>query len=258
MKLLHRVMTYVIFKVGLILKLNGDERQMIRLRNPKMLEKYLERYNINEIFLRDMRPFMELFLYKKNEHICREGEDISYLLFFVEGRAKVYTTLCNGKSLLLCFYEDFKVLGDLEVVDSRSVSTNVQVIEDSYCIGISIKNVRAYLLDDASFLRFVCSSLGEKLNRCSKNSSINLLYPLENRLAGYILAAGERIDSNGLTTISFDENLTQISELLGTSYRHLLRILNSLCQKGAMVKKGSHYIVADDRMLKGLAADLYK
>jgi CRP-like cAMP-binding protein len=81
---------------------------------------------------------------------------------------------------------------------------------------------------------------------------------LENRLAGYILAAGERIDSNGLTTISFDENLTQISELLGTSYRHLLRILNSFCQKGAMVKKGSHYEVVDDRMLKGLAADLYK
>ena len=201
---------------------------------------------------------MELVLFKKNEYICRENEDINYLFFFVEGKAKVYTTLSNGKSLLLCFYQEFKVLGDLELMNSQTASTNVQVIEDAYCIAISLEKAKSYLFNDVKFLRYVCASLSEKLNRCSKNSSINLLFPLENRLASYILVTGESIDNNEKKTIKFNENLTEISELLGTSYRHLLRTLNILCVKGAMVKKDNCFEVVDEMILRKLAADLYK
>jgi hypothetical protein len=34
---------------------------------------------------------------KKNEFICRENEEIDYLYFFVEGKAKAFNTLSNGK-----------------------------------------------------------------------------------------------------------------------------------------------------------------
>lgn len=136
---------------------------------------------------------MELLLFKKNEHICKENEEIHYLYFFVEGKAKAYNTLSNGKSLLLCFYDGLQVLGDVELIHSQKTSSNVQVMEDSYCIGIPLEKVRVQLLHDATFLRCICDSLAEKLNRLSKNSSINLLYPLENRLASYILATGESV-----------------------------------------------------------------
>ncbi len=84
-----------------------------------------------------------------------------------------------------------------------------------------------------------------------KNSSINLLYPLENRLASYILATGERIDNNE-EIIKFNENLTEIAELLGTSYRHLLRTLNNLSCKGAIRKKINYFQVLDEKILKSL------
>ena len=194
---------------------------MIKINNVKELNKYILKYTMNDIFTKDMKPFMELLFYKKNEHIMKESEEINYLLFLVKGKAKVYVTLSNGKSLLLCFYQGFKVLGDLEIIDSKNAASNVQVIEDTYCIGISFANVRTYLLNDAKFLKFICSSLGEKLYSCSKNSSINLLYSVENRLASYIITTGERIDESGQASTIFDENLTEIAELLGTSYRHL-------------------------------------
>lgn len=231
---------------------------MIKVNDLSLMDKYIFKYRIDEIFTSDMRPFMELLLFKKNEHICRESEDINYLFFFVKGKAKVYTTLSNGKSLLLCFYQDFKILGDLEIINPQNASSSVQVIEDAYCIGISLENARTYLLNDVKFLRFMCNSLGEKLNRCSKNSSINLLYSLQNRLASYILATGERTDSNGEIIIEFNENLTEISELLGTSYRHLLRTLNILCSKGVIIRKHNYFQVTDEINLRKLAADLYK
>lgn len=231
---------------------------MIKTNNVKELNKYILKYTMNDIFTKDMKPFMELLFYKKNEHIIKESEEINYLLFLVKGKAKVYVTLSNGKSLLLCFYQGFKVLGDLEVIDSKNAASNVQVIEDTYCIGISFVNVRTYLLNDAKFLRFICSSLGEKLYSCSKNSSINLLYSVENRLASYIITTGERIDDKGHASTIFEENLTEIAELLGTSYRHLLRTLNALQSKGVIRKKNNYYEVIDEKILKKLSADLYQ
>ncbi|SFC91035.1 transcriptional regulator YeiL [Clostridium uliginosum] len=230
---------------------------MVKINDFKLIDYYIEKYKINQLFTKDMREFMELFLFKKNEHICRDGEDINYIFFFLEGKVKVYITLSNGKSLLNCFYQEFKMIGDIEIINLNRASTNVQAIEDTYCIGISLENARQHLINDAKFLRFLCNSLGEKLDRFAKNTSINLLYPLENRLASYILATGERIDKSGERVIIFNEKLTEISELLGTSYRHLLRTLNNLCLKGFIKKENNYFEVIDEVNLRKLAADLY-
>lgn len=231
---------------------------MIKVKNSKLIDMYIQKYGIKDIFTDDIRSLMELAYYKKNEYICRENESINYLFLFLEGKAKVYSTLSNGKSLLLCFYQDFKLLGELEVIDGGVASATVQVIEDTCCICISSENVRKYLINDAKFLRYICSSLGQKVDRNSKNSSINLLYPLENRLASYILVTGEKANCNDKELIRFNENLTQTSELLGTSYRHLLRTLGILCSKGIITKKDDYYEVVDEESLRGLAADLYR
>lgn len=253
-------MTYVTIKEEIFQKIfMKDERKtMVKINDPKIMNKFIEKYNILESFSMDIRPYMELMLFKKGEHICRDGEDINYLMFFVEGKAKVYLSLHNGKSLLLCFYHSLTMLGDVEVFNRQPASSNIQVIQDSYCIAISMQNVQAYLLSDAKFLCFLGRSLGNKLNRCGKNSSINLLYPLENRLASYILATGQLKDYDGRKVIEFNENLTEISELLGTSYRHLLRTLNILVSKGAIKKNGNCYEVFSEAILKKMAADLYK
>jgi len=205
-----------------------------------------------------MKPYMELLLFKKNEYITKENEEINYLVFIVKGKAKVYVTLSNGKSLLLCFYQGFKILGDLEFVDSKTAASNVQAIEDTYCIGISYENVRIHLLEDAKFLRYICSSLGNKLYQCSKNSSINLLFQLENRLASYIITTGDKREDSGQSKVIFDENLTETAELLGTSYRHLLRTLSVLCSKKVLKKINNYYEIVDMAVLKKLSADLYQ
>ncbi|CJJ19098.1 Cyclic AMP receptor-like protein [Streptococcus pneumoniae] len=117
--------------------------------------------------------------------------------------------------------------------------------------------MRNQLFHDAKFLRCICGSLAHKLNRLSKNSTINLLYPLENRLASYMLAAGERAVQHE-NRIVFSGNLTEIAELLGTSYRHLLRTLNIFCDKEIIKKNDGCYEVVNVDVLRELAADVYK
>ncbi len=82
---------------------------MQKINNIKELDKYITKYDMDRLFTKDMKPFMELFCYKKNEYIIKDNEKMHYLIFLIKGKAKVFTTLSNGKSLLLCFYQDFKV-----------------------------------------------------------------------------------------------------------------------------------------------------
>ncbi|MGM0922984.1 MAG: cyclic nucleotide-binding domain-containing protein [Bacillota bacterium] len=226
---------------------------MKKLQNQKLFEEYIAVNKIDGYFSEDMKEWMELYVFSKNEYLCREGAEMDYLYFFVDGRAKVYTTLSNGKSLLLSFYEGFKVLGDVELFLVRGAASSVQAIDETYCIGIYLPPVREKLLRDPVFLTFMGYSLSDKLNMLSKNSSINLYYPLEHRLSSYILATGVKKES-----ILFKENLTYLSEMLGTSYRHLLRTLDMLCKRGTIRKKENAYEVMNESELRNLAGDIYR
>ena len=200
---------------------------------------------------------MKLLKFDKYEYLSREEEDLEYLLFFVQGKAKVFKTLPNGRNLLLAFYNPIRVIGDIEIVKNQSATGTIQALSTCYCLAIPMKKARLELTNDRKFLKFTCESLAEKLAAVSMNSSINLLYPLENRLASYInefLTNDE--DSN--IYIDFDENLVNIAELLGSSYRHLLRTLNTLSKKGVLEKEDGKYKVINKVLLEELAGDLYQ
>ncbi|KEH89315.1 hypothetical protein Z967_10670 [Clostridium novyi A str. 4540] len=231
---------------------------MNKLSNHELVEYYYNHYNLQEIFTHDMKSNMKLFTYNRHEHICTDNEDINYLLLFVKGKAKVYNTLSNGKSLLLCFYTPLMIIGDLEIFNSKINPTNVQSLELCHCIGIEMNYAKKFLINDIKFMRYINYSLSNKLDRCSTNNAINLLYKLENRLASYILTTCLNDTVNGVTRYIFDENLTNVAELLGGSYRHLLRTLNIFCTQNILCKQGNFYEIVDIAKLKELAKDLYK
>lgn len=231
---------------------------MQKKHNPKLIQHYMTKYQMNQHFSQDMTPYIELFFWKKNEHICREDEHAEYLFFFVDGKAKVYITLQNGKSLLLCFYEEFKLIGDIEIINGKNSTANVQAIEECYCLGIKREIVSQYLLRDVIFLRFMCESLSHELERSSKNSSINLLYPLENRLASYLYTTISHDVTKQEDTPIFQENLTALAELLGTSYRHLHRSIDSLCKKKIIERTPQGIKIVNEDELKALTFDLYQ
>lgn len=231
---------------------------MLRITDKKKLEFYINKYHIDEIFNKDMRPYMELILFSKNEHICKCNESLNHFYFLVDGKAKVYTLLQNGKSLLLQFYKPLKILGDIEFIDIDVANSNVQVIEECLCIGISMKEIRANVLDDTKFLRYICKILGTKLDKLSKSSSINLLYPLENRLASYILAITPENTNVSRKDELSTQRLTEMADLLGTSYRHLTRTINSLCSRNLIEKKGKSLVIINRSALEDLAGDIYE
>lgn len=230
---------------------------MQRIDDQLKLKYYIDKYNIRGIFNNNMEKYMELHLFDKDEHICWNNDKLEYFYFLVEGKMRVYTLLKNGKSLLLQFYKPFTIIGDVEFNKIDTASSNVQAIESSLLIGIPFDQLREKARDDTKFLLFITNTLSTKLIISSSSSSINLLYPLENRLASYILATSVNDNKLAVDRI-YPQKLTEIADLLGTSYRHLVRTINKLCQQKIIKKEKGTIIILDKGALEELAGDIYK
>ena len=220
-----------------------------------LLMHYIEKYNLEIIGDLGIKSQLELVEFDKDEYIYQMTEPVDYFYFFVEGKAKVYTMMENGKRLLLRFYRPLMVIGDLEFANNgvNHASTNIKTLSKVYCVRVPMNILRKKYSDDAQFIKFINQSLAEKLESLSISSSINLLYPLENRLASYLmyLYSGQEAE------IIIDQ-LGDIAELLGTSYRHLLRIFKLFSNRGFIQRQRNKIIVIDEDSLQKLAGNLYQ
>lgn len=218
------------------------------LKKPITNEYYLklDEYGISEIDLSNIY----LITYDYGEYICHEGDPFEYLMIIIEGNAKVSITSSSGKTLLISFYSGKGIIGEVEFMLNENFTCNVQATSKVVCIGIPIIHYSNYLHNNNSFLNFIGKSLARKLYRETSNSSINILAPIKTRLCAYISLTNNK----GL----FQENLVEVADLLGTSYRHLFRVLRQLCDEKILIKDNRKYKILNNETLLLYANDYYQ
>lgn len=192
------------------------------------------------------------YTYEKGEYISREAQPLPYIFIVFCGKAKVFCDMENGRRFLVSFYESGGIIGDVEIMmQSNGASASVQALSEFTCIAIPAvrENIR-YLKENTVFLNIVAENLAHKLERSTKNSAHIILYPLEERLCSYI----DTVSVDGI----FSEKLTEVAEVIGTSYRHLLRELNRLAESGILEKQGKTYRILAEEELKLRSRDFYR
>lgn len=192
------------------------------------------------------------YIYEPGEFICQDGEEIPYLLFICKGQAKVFYDSDDGKRILYSFYDRGGILGDLEFFLSQSLpaKNTVQALSELTCIGFPMEQNKSVLMKCPEFIYHLGHSMARKMELGSRNGSNNLLYPLETRLCSYI--------DTTCQTPYFTEKLTDVADFLGTSYRHLLRALQSLVRENVLEKRDRHYYIANRTELQKRSKDFYQ
>ena len=187
--------------------------------------------------------------YAKGEFLCEQGTPLEHLLIVSAGRVKVCSMGANGKTLLFCFHDPGKILGEVEFMTNAFASSSVCAVTDSQCIVIPHERYRDYLLSNVVFLKRISLTMAEIITETSTNGASNILYPFETRLCAYISTNHE----NGI----FSQKLTELAEYLGTSYRHLLRTLDSLCARGIIEKTAQGYLIKDESKLRAIGNNFF-
>jgi CRP-like cAMP-binding protein len=181
--------------------------------------------------------------YSFGERIISEGRPNGLLFIITGGKAKVGVTAPNGKNIVLCFYISKGLLGEVELFsDTSAASTTVTAMNELRCIVIPTDRNKAYLLGNPAFTRIAASQLSEKLMQSTDKTVENTLYTAEIRLCRYIFAAA----NNAL----FRDVMTDVSYSIGTSYRHLYRMIGALCKDRILEKTNEGYRICNMEQLK--------
>jgi len=189
-------------------------------------------------------------VFEQGEYVFCEGDPVQSLHLILSGKAKIILRSANGKQLLLSYFMSEGILGNLELmVEKAEYPLTVQAISELICVVLPLSVYAREIKGNIRFLNHMARDLAKSLYKANRNALALILQPLEARLCAYITqtAVGG----------TFRETLTEVAELLGTSYRHLFRVFADLCEAGILQKGISGYRIANQQVLDEKAGDLY-
>ncbi|WP_438432648.1 Crp/Fnr family transcriptional regulator [Gorillibacterium sp. sgz500922] len=222
------------------------------------IEAALREHGLTGTFPEPLYSHMTLCRYEVGDLICSQGERASSLFLLVSGRIKVYTTSEEGNVLVLSLIEPLELIGDVEYIRGIPIMNTVMAVTPVEMLRVPYGPLTEHGRDYAPLLRFFLTIIMEKFQRKSSFLSFNLLHSVEERLAGYLLSVtsdrkGER--SGGRVDIP---SLRDAANQIGTSYRHLNRVLKKLVTDGHVRREKGFLEILDRGALRKLAGEEFE
>lgn len=216
------------------------------------LDQYVRRYKLDGLLSTDLVGALRLVRKQPGELIIRSGDPVTEIVFFVEGRAKAYSIMDNGQSVLASFYKPLDVFGEAELFSSRRYALSVEAISGSACLLLPVDATLKAAPRNYRLFMYLCGRLGSKLTNRFAAESINLRYPVESRLASFLLAS---TDDDG--RLPGTDDLGELADFLGASYRQLARVVRHFRTEGILDSTRGVVRVIDRSKLVPLAGDSY-
>lgn len=223
---------------------------MIVINESETLEKYYDQYPLSDYFSFDIHPYTSIVIFDSAESILREGDNPDFLYYLINGRAKLFLSQKNGRISLINFLNAPCFIGEMELLGAQEAANGVTAITPCSCYAIPIMECKDRILNDTKFLRYLCLFLSQKAIGNTYNYTKNQSYPLEVRLANFILLTS----CNHL----YREKHTEVSEFLGVTYRHLLYVLADFVKRGILNKTEQGYYIQDLNALSKIAEGIEK
>lgn len=228
---------------------------MKKIEDKEIICNYLKKYKIESIFPEEVSPFLSLDYFDEGEVICSQGQSAGNLYILVKGKIKVYTTSAEGKTLILSFKNPIEIIGDIEYIRGIDIINTVEAVSAVSMISVPYSILKKYAYDYAPLLNFLLDIITKKFQMKNNSLTFNLFYPVEVRLASYLLSVSsqemESLDGE-------DANMVHIKDaanLIGTSYRHVNRVIQKFLAEGLIERKKGSILVKDREGLKLIARD---
>ena len=190
------------------------------------MQHYIEQFQLQDVLPQELLQHIELTSFNKDEHIMIQGEQPEYLSFLIEGRLKIFTASDEGKKLIVAFTQPFSMLGDIEFVQEKPYLHTVEAITDGKLLQIPTAIVQQYGTSHLPFMTFLLDTITSKFYANAYVQSFNLLHSVDVRFASYLLSMTAEEQYVSI------HHIRDVADLIGTSYRHLNRIIAQLSEQG--------------------------
>lgn len=218
-----------------------------------LITRYLETNKMLEIFSEIDTAYFQLNHFEKGELICNIDDKMDRLYFVVKGKVKVYTITPEGKKLILRFINPLAVVGDIEFIQNSKAHNAVEAFSEVVAISISHTVIKNKFLQNPKLMKFLLDNIANTLKISTRFTALNLLYPVEVRVASYLLSIST--DSNGnMYKEDLDAtSVSSIADFIGVSYRHVIRVLQKFYKEKLIEKKNGIIVIKDFFRMKEVA-----
>lgn len=207
----------------------------------EQIDHYMKRYGLDEVLPSAIRPQLKLVRYTPGEAICTQGAKAEQLHFLVSGKIRVSHTSAAGKRLVLSFKYPLDLIGDIEYVRRTPFLNTVEAVTPVEMLVVRFEDLARHAQDDVTWLHYLLEGITRKFEMKSQSMSFNLFYPVDVRLASYLLSMTPEETTLGSTV----DELTDIADLIGTSYRHVNRTLKRFVEARLIVRDRRHITIMD-------------
>ncbi|MCA0971939.1 Crp/Fnr family transcriptional regulator [Halobacillus litoralis] len=210
----------------------------------------IEDYGLERVFTQATIERMKYFEVKKGDILCVKGDSLEHMYFLLSGKIKIHTVSQEGKGLILRFKTPMAIIGDVEYIQGTEVFHTVEAVTDGYMVGISFQDLRMFEQENTRFLHYLLEVISHKFYTESHASTLNMLYPVDVRLASYLLSISEDGKGSMFHEEMRTSNLQEFADVMGTSYRHLNRILLNFHEQGIIERKRGSIRIKDLDLLR--------
>lgn len=219
--------------------------KMETIQGDKLVEKYLKNIEFNQLVPSVIRPLCTVVRYDTGETIINQGDEPENLYYMIQGRCSIHSFLSNGKKIILNNAKAPCLIGEIELLEMGKASFSVIALEKSVLIVMPLAFCRDILINDNNFLRKLCIMISRKETTNARKLIHISGFPLENRLADFIL--------NNCEENCFKIKKVEVAESLGVSYRHLEKVMNDLVEKKYLRKEKLVYYLTNRDEIASLA-----
>lgn len=135
---------------------------MLKLHHEDSLKYYIKKYNIDNIFEKNLKSYMEIHCFYVNENIITKNSNPDYLYFLVEGKAiKLKNNL--SQNIIKPSINNLNLIGHIELFTKNSFEYNLKSIDECIFIAIPIEPIKTILLNDNKFLKYCCNNFAKSI-----------------------------------------------------------------------------------------------
>jgi len=205
---------------------------MKKISERQQLLDDLRRFDLESVFHEPLLAHLSLHRFEQGSRICAQGDPACCLYVLVEGKIKIYTTSAEGKTLILSFKNPLELIGDIEYVQGGSFLNTVEAVSPVRMIAVPYQVLKKHGHHHAPFLQLLLEIIVRKFTLKSEALSFNLLFPVDVRLASYLLSVTDDNPHAPWNHPLGTASLMDAAHLIGTSYRHLNRVIQQFCADG--------------------------
>ncbi|MFJ8236174.1 Crp/Fnr family transcriptional regulator [Ureibacillus sp. NPDC094379] len=227
---------------------------MQKLQEELLRDFYIEKYKLASILPESILPELILVEFNQGEYLCSQGEPSEWVFFLLKGKVKIYTATSDGKRLVVAFNTPFELFGDIELIQQLDYTHSIEAVGNVHTFRMKTSELRR-MLENSTFSTYLLTTISRKFYTKSKTLSFHLLNKVEIRLSSYLLSMmNDEFGEPDRIEIKSTE-LKDIAEFIGTSYRHLNRILSAFEAEGIVERKKETIHIRDLTLLKNKAQE---